>query len=218
MLKGRLPRHPRYGSIGRSSIARPRGAIATGPIWKKLAATDEKDLSTSQSKTRTDPRFSSADGDAGRTQRAQAAPGEGQNTARDHDSAQATRLGRPASGFGFGAQARLHRRDEFLRVQRVGVRYQTVHFVVYAMSSGESKPARLGTTVSRRIGGAVVRNRVKRRVRECFRNYLRTLIPDGTDLVVIARAGAGELASPAIMRELTAATLNLRDRFKKASG
>jgi ribonuclease P protein component len=94
------------------------------------------------------------------------------------------------------------------------VRYQTVHFVVYAMGSGELKPARLGTTVSRRIGGAVVRNRVKRRVRECFRTNLRTLLPAGTDLVVIARAGAGELASPAIMRELTAATLNLRDRFK----
>lgn len=192
-------------------------AVSPWAIWIKLAATDEKDLSTSQSKTRTNPRFSCADGDAGRAQRAQAAPGERQNTARDHDSAQATRLGRPASRFGFGAEARLHRRDEYLRVQRVGVRYQTVHFVVYAMGSGESKPARLGTTVSRRIGGAVVRNRVKRRVRECFRKYLRTLLPAGTDLVVIARAGAGELTSPAIVRELTAATLNLRNRFQ-ASG
>jgi len=94
------------------------------------------------------------------------------------------------------------------------MRYQTVHFVVYAMDSGEVKPVRLGTTVSRRIGGAVVRNRVKRRVRECFRKDLRTLLPAGTDLVVIARAGTGELTSPAIVRELTTATLNLRERIK----
>jgi len=179
-----------------------------------LAPTDEKDLSTSQSKTRTDPRFSCTDGDAGRAQCAPAAANKGQKTARDHDSAQATRLGRRAPRLGFGAEARLHRRDEFLRVQRAGMRYQTVHFVVYAMDSGEVKPVRLGTTVSRRIGGAVVRNRVKRRVRECFRKDLRTLLPAGTDLVVIARAGTGELTSPAIVRELTTATLNLRERIK----
>ena len=82
------------------------------------------------------------------------------------------------------------------------------------MSTGESAPARLGTTVSRRIGGAVMRNRVKRRVRECFRKSLRTILPAGTELVVIARAGAGALTSPAILGELTTATINLRGRLK----
>ena len=51
----------------------------------------------------------------------------------------------------------------------------------------------------------MVRNRVKRRVRECFRLTLRELLPAGTDLVVIARGGAGELPSAAIRDELLAA-------------
>jgi len=181
----------------------------------KLAATDEKDLSTSQSTTRTDPRLSGPDGDAGWPQYTEAAPGQGQEAAGDHDSAQATGLERGTARFGFGTEARLHRRGEFLRVQRAGARYQTAHFVVYAMRTGASEPARLGTTVSRRIGGAVVRNRVKRRVRECFRRSLRTMLPAGTELVVIARAGAGALTSPAILGELTTATINLRGRLKE---
>ena len=49
----------------------------------------------------------------------------------------------------------------------------------------------MGLVVSRAIGSAVRRNRVKRLCRECFR--LSSWLPDGVDLVVIARAGAPEL-------------------------
>ncbi len=73
--------------------------------------------------------------------------------------------------------------------------------------------SRLGVTVSRRIGNAVVRNRVKRRVRESFRKALRTQMPVGTSLVVIARAGAGALESAAIADELAMAARNLRGRI-----
>lgn len=64
-----------------------------------------------------------------------------------------------------------------------------------------SRP-RLGVTVSRRIGGAVARNYVKRRVRECFRLALRRLMPPCADLVVIARAGAADLAAQTLSLEL----------------
>ena len=114
----------------------------------------------------------------------------------------------------FAAADRLHRSAEFLRLQRNGVRFQSPHFVLYA-GSLEDEPARsrLGVTVSRRIGNAVVRNRVKRRVREIFRRDIRDQLPAGTSIVVIARGGAGSLGSPAISDELTAAARNLSGRI-----
>ena len=67
--------------------------------------------------------------------------------------------------------------------------------------SQASGVARLGITVSRRVGPAVVRARVKRRVREWFRRTPDAL-PDDKDLVVIARAGAGEASQDAVVRDL----------------
>ncbi len=67
--------------------------------------------------------------------------------------------------------------------------------VVAPSARGEGTQCpRIGLTVSRRVGGAVLRNRIKRRIREWFRTH-RELLPSGVDLVVIARRGAGELDS-----------------------
>ena len=75
--------------------------------------------------------------------------------------------------------------------------------MVAAPSSREdgSVAPRLGLTVSRRVGNAVVRNRVKRRAREWFRTSRERLAP-GRDLVIIARAGAGGLETREIFAEL----------------
>jgi ribonuclease P protein component len=59
----------------------------------------------------------------------------------------------------------------------------------------------------------VVRNRVKRRVRECFRKVMRAHLPVGTSIVVIARGGAGALESAAIGDELAMAARNLSGRI-----
>lgn len=115
----------------------------------------------------------------------------------------------------FGAADRLHRSAEFLRLQRNGVRIESAHFVLYAGKlEDDAGRSRLGVTVSRRIGNAVVRNRVKRRVREIFRGRIRGAIPAGVSIVVIARAGAGLLASAAISVELATAARNLASRIK----
>lgn len=62
---------------------------------------------------------------------------------------------------------------------------------------------RLGVTVSRKVGNAVVRNRVKRRIREWFRREGAQQAP-GLDLVVIARPPAARLASGATSIALNA--------------
>jgi ribonuclease P protein component len=80
-------------------------------------------------------------------------------------------------------------------MERRGCRHVGRHFVVVA-ALGERTDgcgrARLGITVSRRIGGAVVRNRVKRRIREWFRRE-GAAGASGLDLLVIARRDAGQL-------------------------
>lgn len=115
---------------------------------------------------------------------------------------------------GFGAADRLHRSEEFIRLKRSGVRYESAHFVVYAGNlDGDAGHSRLGVTVSRRVGGAVARNRLKRRVREIFRRAIRDTIAAGTSMVVIARPGAATLGSQAISNELGGAARRLNGRI-----
>jgi ribonuclease P protein component len=59
----------------------------------------------------------------------------------------------------------------------------------------------LGITVSGKVGNAVIRNRIKRQVREFFRRRRAALRP-GTDILVIARKGAAGLAGQSIESEL----------------
>jgi ribonuclease P protein component len=99
--------------------------------------------------------------------------------------------------FAFGPERRIKRRADFLRVQSVGQRASTSHFVLLvAAREADREPcaacARLGIVVTKKIGNAVQRNRIKRLCRESFRLW-PDLVPDGIDLVVIARSGAAEL-------------------------
>ena len=69
-------------------------------------------------------------------------------------------------------------------------------------SDGASRAARsrLGLVVTRKVGNAVARNRIKRVCRACFR-LLPGFVPDGIDLVVVARAGADTLGLSAVQAE-----------------
>ncbi len=168
-----------------------------------MAATNEKNLSTPQSPTQTYAWLSRQDGNARRAQRAQTPSRQGTETTCDLDTAEATRLmPEPRPRFAFCAADRLHRRAEFLCVQREGARFQTDHFVVYAARLPDSAAIRLGITVSRRLGNAVIRNQIKRRIRECFRLSLREKLPAGTAVVIIGRARAGSLQMRSMMGEL----------------
>jgi ribonuclease P protein component len=72
---------------------------------------------------------------------------------------------------------------------------------------------RLGITTSRRVGPAVERTRVRRRIREWFRTH-RTHIPKGKDLVVIARSTAARIDGASLGRELEDALDRLSRRTR----
>jgi ribonuclease P protein component len=105
--------------------------------------------------------------------------------------------------FSFGKERRIRRRSDFLRVQAIGQRTSTAHFVLLVAAREPAAAvacSRVGFVVTKKIGNAVQRNRIKRVCRECFRMW-PDLIPDGIDLVVIARAGAGQLGLAEVRSE-----------------
>jgi ribonuclease P protein component len=82
------------------------------------------------------------------------------------------------------------RRADFLRATRQGRRFATEYFLLYRFDRKDSGPTRLGITVTRKLGNAVRRNRIKRLVREWYRHkQARPGALAGCDLVVIARSG-----------------------------
>lgn len=98
----------------------------------------------------------------------------------------------------YGVVCTLRKRSEYLLVQNRGKRSKGRHLVVLALDTGGLN-ARLGITVSKRVGNAVVRNRVRRRLRELFRKGEVTL-PASSDVVVVAYPSSAE-ASSVVLRE-----------------
>lgn len=109
----------------------------------------------------------------------------------------------PAHPHSFGRDRRLRRRRDFLRVQGSRVRVVVAHFVCLLAAQPDPGAARLGLVVSKKVGGAVRRNRVKRTCREAYRT-MAPLVPPGVDLVLIARTGADALGTEGVRRELEA--------------
>jgi ribonuclease P protein component len=105
-----------------------------------------------------------------------------------------------------GKAARLRRRREFVAVQERGRRLHAEELVVLVLATGTNRP-RIGITVSRRVGTAVVRNRIKRWVREAFREAAPFMPP--VDVVVVARPAAGGMGLAAVRRAIRAAAMRL---------
>ncbi len=103
--------------------------------------------------------------------------------------------------------ARLRRRREYLAVQERGTRLYTGEVLVLVQGAGADR-ARIGITVSSKVANAVERNRVKRWVREAFREIQAELPP--FDLVVIARKNAVTMGLAGARRALAAAGERLR--------
>jgi ribonuclease P protein component len=89
---------------------------------------------------------------------------------------------------------RLTRSQDFDAVYRRGRSVSTRFLVLYWFAREEQAgESRLGLAVPKRVGGAVVRNRIKRRLRELWRSRIET-IPAGYDYVLVVRPGTAEAA------------------------
>ncbi|MFK0047040.1 ribonuclease P protein component [Streptomyces sp. NPDC090741] len=112
---------------------------------------------------------------------------------------------------------RLRRREDFASAVRRGRRAGRPLLVVHLRTSGATDPhepgeidpsTRAGFVVSKAVGGAVVRNRVKRRLRHLVRERLSQL-PAGSLVVVRALPGAGDACADELARDLDAALTRL---------
>ncbi len=103
------------------------------------------------------------------------------------------------SVFSFSKSERLRKRAEFLFLSDAGRRFHTVHFIIVWCDT-ETCHARLGVTVSKKVGNAVTRNRIKRLIREYFRH--NKVHFQKADYNIIAKKGADRLLFQDICLEL----------------
>jgi ribonuclease P protein component len=96
---------------------------------------------------------------------------------------------------------RLRKRAGFQAVQGKGRKLHTDSFLVFVLPQKLPRVTRLGITVSKKVGGSVERNRVKRLVREAFRRR-KALFPQGLDLVFVAKRSAVEAEFDQVVREI----------------
>jgi ribonuclease P protein component len=120
-------------------------------------------------------------------------------------------------GLTFGKDRRIRKRADFVRVQKDGAAVRTPHFVLLIARRADEGPSRLGVVTTRKIGVAVVRNRIKRLCRETFR-LAPDMLPKNIDLVVIAKEGAGTLGLADVQGEWTRAAAKLRAQCEKVLG
>ena len=122
-----------------------------------------------------------------------------------------------ASGGRGPKRRRLSRSAEFERVYRQGRSKGNRYLVLYAFPREEdAEGPRLGLSVSRRVGGAVDRARVKRVLREAFWEEAERL-PDGSDYVVVARPDSLDLAEREGTAGVRTALVELVDAIGEAA-
>jgi ribonuclease P protein component len=93
----------------------------------------------------------------------------------------------------------IRRRSDYQQVQMSGRRFSLPHLTMPYLPSSE-QVARFGITVSRRVGNAVVRNRVKRRLREVVRHQWQSM-EGAWEIVIIARPSAARVGLQILERE-----------------
>ncbi len=174
---------------------------------------DEAHLSAQSDQEKAKARFSKPDEHQGGTRDSESSPSKGARAPHG--------LGGFEAGLTVSHSARFCRADrvvsarDYARVRRRGKRLASTNFAVSVASResghvgatrrggpGHPSRTRLGLSVSRRVGNAVVRNRIKRAVREWFRGS-RDRVSD-VDIVVIARRGAATRCTEEIAQELSA--------------
>lgn len=178
--------------IAPGNEAAPVAALFFQSILRGMS--DEAHLPAEQARSQAPARFPRPHGDGRRPQ--------GPGRAPRPRSRQAVGLTEPAIG-------KLTRRADYLAANG-GRRAPTPGFILLVRARGDGDPlVRLGITVSRKVGGAVVRNRMKRRFRELARLVLPESGIAGADHVLIGRAGGIERRFDQLADELRRALAKL---------
>jgi ribonuclease P protein component len=162
-----------------------------GSAHPKEINVHEADVSAESAPSEEDARLPRADEDEGRAQGVAAAAREGAETADGVTG----RLRRPE---------RLTRGAEFQALFQRGKRLERPSIIVLWRVT--QRPRRAGFTVGRQIGGAVARNRARRRLREAYR-AARDVAPPNIDLVIIGRR-------PALTADLRTLIEDIRAAFR----
>ena len=176
-------------SAGRRCVYWPRLRLADFDRWALTPARQadlETHLSTKEAQASAHPRVSRPDAHASRPAHPQAPSREGSQATHG------VMYRRPAARRRSGG-TRLSRSADFDRVFRHGRSHASREFVLYVFPRDVAGPPRLGLSVSRKVGGAVDRNKVKRLLREAFA-VEGSKLPGGTDAVIVARTDARALA------------------------
>jgi ribonuclease P protein component len=113
----------------------------------------------------------------------------------------------PAGDQAFPKKNRLTKRPQYLQMGRDARRLHTRHFVIL-WQPNQLPHNRLGITVTKKVAGAVGRNRLKRLIRETFRRT-GDMGPRGLDLVVIAKKGSAQMEGAGLHQELRQALTSL---------
>lgn len=103
----------------------------------------------------------------------------------------------------FSPAVRVRKQAEYQEILRVARRVNTPRFALLLRARADDRGARLGLIVSSKVGGAVVRNRVKRLIRAAFR-HTPELWPADIDVVVIAKRSTGDTQLDSVIEELRA--------------
>ncbi|MGQ9477949.1 MAG: ribonuclease P protein component [Candidatus Bipolaricaulia bacterium] len=115
--------------------------------------------------------------------------------------------------YRFSEANRLRTARDFQRVYRQGKVLQGRYFKIFYLELESGGPPRLGLTAVRRLGGAVVRNRAKRVIREAFR--LNKGLFSGLELIVQLRDGVSALSKGELREEFLRAARRLRLRLSQ---
>jgi ribonuclease P protein component len=119
---------------------------------------------------------------------------------RDAIASRPSDEGAPAADLSFPREARLVRRGSFDAVYRAGKRFSSIHFTVFVRAN-ELALSRFGFSIKKALGGAVVRNRIRRRLREMVRCH-RQEIPAGWDFVIHPKNTVAAAEFAALAEEL----------------
>lgn len=104
-------------------------------------------------------------------------------------------VGRRRPPLGISKEMRLRRRGDYLEVQSTGRKLHGRHLLALVHRRPDPTLAgRLGITVTRKVGNAVVRNRIRRLVREWMRRH--GWVPRGWDIVLVAKDSAARQVHP----------------------